>query len=211
MKKISTLLCLTLFTVIGCTSYESAEETIVDQWTTIKAPPPPKLETVNIKPKTTVLLILDIQNNNCNMNRRPRCVASIPKIKTLLEKIRANHIPVIYSLTTSADKANIRKELKPLPGEPVVKSGPDKFFNTNLEQILKDRNIETVILVGTSAHGAVLNTAAGAAARGYQIIVPVDGVSAGNKYPEQYTAWHLTNAPGTRGRTTLTKINLIKF
>ncbi len=211
MKKISILLCLTLFTVTGCTSYESAEETIVDQWTTVKTPPPPKLEMVNIKPKTTALLILDIQNNNCNMNRRPRCVASIPKIKILLEKARANHIPVIYSLTSSADKADIRKELKPLPGEPAVKSGPDKFFNTNIEQILKDMNIETVILVGTSAHGAVLNTAAGAATRGYQIIVPVDGVSAGNKYPEQYTAWHLMNAPGTRGRTTLTKINLIKF
>lgn len=211
MKKISMLLCLTLIILNGCTSQKRAGETIIDQWTSVKPPLPPELETVNIETKTTSLLILDIQNTNCNTKRRPRCVCSIPKIKILLEKARAANVPVIYSLTRSADKADIREELKPLPGEPLVKSGPDKFFNTNLNQILKDRNIETVILIGTSAHGAVLNTAAGAAARGYQIIVPVDGISAGSEYPEQYTTWHVTNAPGTRGRTTLTKINLIKF
>ena len=39
--------------------------------------------------------------------------------------------------------------------------------------------------------------------RGMRVIVPVDGISSEPAYPEQYTAWHLTNAPGVGARTTL--------
>jgi hypothetical protein len=30
-------------------------------------------------------------------------------------------------------------------------------------------------------------------------------------YAEQYTAWHLLNAPGTRGSSTLTRFDMIRF
>ncbi len=129
----------------------------------------------------------------------------------MLAKARANGMPVVYSLTRSANAADIRKELAPLGREPIVKSGVDKFFGTGLEKVLREKGVRTVILVGTSAHGAVLHTASGAASRGLQVIVPVDGMSAEDPYAEQYTAWHLVNAPGTRGQTTLTKISLIRF
>jgi hypothetical protein len=42
----------------------------------------------------------------------------------------------------------------------------------------------------------------------------VDGMSSTNEktlYTEQYMAWHLANAPVFGGRTTLTKIDMIKF
>lgn len=84
-------------------------------------------------------------------------------------------------------------------------------WQADLEEILEENGIETVIVVGTSAHGAVLHTATGAALRGLKVIVPVDGMSAGERYAEQYTAWHLANAPGTRRHTTLTRIGLIRF
>ena len=47
--------------------------------------------------------------------------------------------------------------------------------------------------------------------RGFEVIVPVDGMSADTTYAEQYTAWHLANSPGTRRRTTLTQIASIRF
>jgi hypothetical protein len=56
----------------------------------------------------------------------------------------------------------------------------------------------------------VLGTAIGAAMRKLNIIVPVDGMS-DKLYSEQYVAWHLVNAPGTRRLTTLTQINMIEF
>ena len=188
-----------------------SDRTIVDEWAAVEVPPPPELKAVTVDPSVTALLILDIQNQNCNPERRPRCVASLPKMQRLLAAARGKGVPVVYSLTSSATEADIRKEVAPLPGEPVVRSGVDKFFGTDLEDILKAKGIETVIVVGTSAHGAVLHTAAGAALRGLQVVVPVDGMSATEPYAEQYTAWHLANSPGTRRRTTLTRIDMITF
>ncbi len=104
--------------------------------------------------------------------------------------------------------------LAPKSGEPIVKSGADKFVNTELEKILKDKGITGMIMVGTLANGGVLHTASQAAFRGFKVIVPVDGMSSPNAntlYTEQYTAWHLANGPGLATNVTLTKIDMIKF
>lgn len=186
-------------------------QTIVDEWATVKVPPAPELKPVTIDPKTTALLILDILKQNCNPERRPRCVASVPKIQSLLTQARAKGVPVIYSLFRGATPADIWKEVAPFEGEPVVTSNADKFVGTDLEKILKGKGIKTVVAVGAAAHGAVLHTSSGAALRGFQAIVPVDGMSAENTYPEQYTAWHLANASTISQRVTLTRIDLIRY
>jgi nicotinamidase-related amidase len=185
--------------------------TIVDEWGAVEIPPPPALEPVTVDPATTAFLVLDIQNQNCNAERRPRCVASLPRVARLLAEARRQGLAVVYTLTSRATEADIRPEVAPLSGEPVVRSGVDKFFGTDLEAILREAGVGTVILAGTSAHGAVLHTAAGAAARGFQVVVPVDGMSASEPYAEQYTAWHLANSPGTARRTTLTRMAWIQF
>jgi len=174
-------------------------------------PPPPELKAVAVDPRATALLILDIQYQNCTLERRPRCVASVSGIQGLLARARARGMPVVYSLIRNATEADIRAEVAPHAGEPIVQAGVDKFQGTELEAILRSRGIQAVIVVGTSAHGAVLNTATGAALRGLKAVVPVDGMSAEDPYAEQYTAWHLANSPGTRGQTTLTRISLIEW
>ena len=194
-----------------CAPAAEAGKTIVDEWASVKAPPPPELQSVTVDPKTMALLMLDLQNQNCDPERRPRAVASLPKIQALLTQSRRNGMPVVYSLTRSATKDDIRSEVAPLSVEPAVQAGVDKFYGTDLQGILRSRGVQTVIIVGTSAHGAVLHTAAGAAMRGFNVIVPVDGMSADDPYAEQYTAWHLANSPGTRSQTTLTRIGLIRF
>ena len=200
---------LTAFICLLCTSGFS--QTIVDEWNTVKVPPAPELKPVKIDPKATALLMLDFNKQTCNAERRPRCIASIPKVQKLLTEARAKGVSVIHSVSTGAAVADIAKELAPSAGEPVVSSGPDKFLGTDLEKILKEKGIKTVIAVGTASHGAVLYTASGAALRGMQVIVPVDGVSAEITYAEQYTAWHLLNAPRISTLVTLTKIDLIGY
>jgi len=189
----------------------ASAQTIVDEWATIKAPPPPELKPVTIDPKVTALLVLDIVKQICNAERRPRCVASVPKLQGLLNQARAKGVPVIYSLAGQATPADIWKEVAPVGGEPVVTSSSDKFFKTDLEKILKDKGIKTVIAVGTAAHGAILFTGTEAAKRGFQVIVPVDGMSAESTYIEQYTAWHLVNNPSYGRAVTLTRMDMIKF
>ena len=174
---------------------EMNAHTIIEEWYEVEAPPPPELKKVNVNPKETALLILDIQKQNCN-EKRPRCLERILKNKELLERARKAKMTIVYSVTRSAEKKDIREEVSP-QGEPVVRAGVDKFFQTDLEPILKRKQIRKVIIVGTSAHGAVLHTAAGAAARGVDIIVPVDGLSADSAYSEQYTIWHIAHSPGT--------------
>lgn len=74
---------------------------------------------------------------------------------------------------------------------------------------MQRNHIRTVIVTGYAANGAVLHTATAAAFRGYDVVVPVDGMSAANPYAEQYTAWHMLNSPGTRNRAVLSKTDLI--
>lgn len=181
---------------------------IVDEWASTKAPAAPTLKPVTVDPKTTALLMLDFMNQNCG--QRPRCVASIPAMKKLLDAARAAKATVVYSLIANTTAADVIKDVAPIDGEPSVTSGPNKFLRTDLDKILKDRGIRTVIAVGTAANGAVLNTVSYAALTGYNVIIPVDGIS-GDLYAEQYTAWNMVNAPGVSAKSTLTKSDMIKF
>ncbi|HET9763294.1 MAG TPA: isochorismatase family protein [Casimicrobiaceae bacterium] len=186
-------------------------ETIVDEWASVQAPPAPALKSVTVDRKTTALLMLDFNQQTCNMQRRPRCVASIPKVKPLLEAARAAGVPVVYSVGGGGKPADIPADLAPRGGEPVVSSGVDKFVNTDLEKILKDRGVTTVIVVGAAAHGAVLYTASTAAMRGMKVVLPLDGISADLPYAEQYVAWHFANVPVIAAAMTLTSIDRVKF
>ena len=186
-------------------------QTIVDDWSKVQMPAAPQLKPVNIDPKTTALLVLDILKQSCNTERRPRCVDSLPKMEKLLNDARAHHVTVIYSITTSTKAEDILPPVAPKGGEPMVAANADKFVGTDLDKILKDKGIQTVVIVGTTAEGAVLYTASGAAFRGLNVIVPVEGSSAGNLFAEAATAWMLTNAPAVSAKTTLTKMYMISY
>lgn len=183
--------------------------TIVDEWSSVQPPAPVELKAVTVNATDTALLVLDIEERTCNMKSRPRCVESAPRIGALLARAREAGMPVVHSLTSKGTPDTILPEALPLPGEPIVQSSVDKFFNTELGPILEKLGVHTVIVTGTTAEGAVLHTATGASMRGLSVIVPVDGMSAATLYAEQYTAWHLVNAPGTRARTSLTALDLI--
>lgn len=176
----------------------------------VAVPPLPEIIDITVDPKTTALLVLDMQSQTCSPERRPSCVASIPKIKILLDLARTNKMFVIYSLTRGAQVSDIVTDLKPLGEEPVVASGPDKFIGTDLETILKGKNITHVIVTGTAANGAGLHTAAGAAFRGFKVIVPVDGIP-GDAFSEYYTVWHLANAPGARGQVAISRSDKVRL
>jgi nicotinamidase-related amidase len=182
---------------------------IIDEWASVKRPPAPALKPVTVDAKTTALLMLDFMNQNCG--KRPACVASIPAVKKLLAEARAKKMAVVYSLIAKTTTADVIKDVAPQAGEPSVLSGPDKFLKTDLEKILMDKGIKTVIAVGTSANGAVLYTASGAALRGMNVIVPVDGMSSVDAYADLSTAAVLTTAPLVSSKVTLTRIDMVKF
>jgi nicotinamidase-related amidase len=187
-------------------------DSVIDEWAAVKAPPPPELKPVSIDAASTALIVMDISSQSCTVEKRPRCVATLPKVQKLIGEARAKGILVLYTLAGTSKRTDIIKEVAPLDAEQALSgAGPDKFVGIDLDAILKGKNIKTLIAVGTAAEGAVLHTAAGAAFRGYDAVVPVDGMSSTNLYAEQYTAWHLANAPRLADHVKLTRVDMIKF
>jgi len=201
--------CKLLAVAAGVLLGTAAHANIVDQWSSVPAPAPPALKPVTVDPKTTALLMLDFMPANCGKNER--CLATLPAMKKLLERARAAKMPVVYTVIANTTAADVLKDVAPLPGEPSVLSGPDKFVRTDLEKILKDKGVNTVITVGTASNGAVLFTAAGAVFRGMNVIVPVDGMSARDPYAELSTVFTFTSAPQVSVKSTLTRSDMIKF
>jgi nicotinamidase-related amidase len=188
-----------------------AQQTIIDEWPSIKTPPAPALKEVTVDPKTTALLLLDFVKQACNAQVRPRCLATLPAAKELLAGARAKNMLVVRSIVFGGAIGDTLPEVGVTGDEPYVQAGPDKFLNTDLEKILKDKGIKTVIVSGTAAHGAVIHTGAEAAFRGFSVIVPVDTMSAENAFVEQYVAYHFTSAPRVAPATTLTRVSMIKY
>lgn len=183
---------------------------IIDEWSSVKLPPAPQLKTIKVDPKTTALLLLDFVDPNCP--RRPRCVAAMPAMKKLLTGARANGMLVVYSTAGKATAKDIMPDITPVAGEPSVHASVDKFVGTDLEKILKDKGIRSVIVNGTAAHGAVLYTGSTAAMRGLNVIVPVDGMASEDAFYEVATAWLLANGTGGIGqKVTLTKVDMISY
>jgi nicotinamidase-related amidase len=188
---------------------------IVTDWASVKPPPSPELKAVTVDPKITALLVLDFMKNNCGA--RPRCVATVPTVKKLIDTARANGMMIAYNLTGQNPKAEdmIDPSLHPRPGEHLIKNGrgANKWYNSDLEEALKAKGIRTVIITGTSAQGAVAGSTQGATERGFRAIVPVDGMSAEDAYNEQYAAWHLAKGGPVAlvENVTVTRSDLIKY
>ena len=186
---------------------------ITTEWASVKPPPVPQLKAATVDPKTTALLILDLMKGNCGA--RPRCAATVPNVKKLLEAARAQNMMVFYTMVGATPNPDgmVDAGLAPRAGEWVVRGGADKFIGSDLDQRLKDKGIKTVIVTGTSAQGAVVGTSNGAAQRGYKAVVPVDGMSAEDPFNELYAAWHLYKGgpANLTQNVTLTRSDLIKI
>ena len=186
---------------------------ITTEWSSVKPPPVPELKPATIDPKTTALLALDFMKGNCGT--RPRCASTIPIANKLIEEARAHDMMVVYTLVGETPKPEGMADgiTKPHDGEWIERGGGDKFINSDLEQRLKAKGITTVIVMGTSAQGAVVGTSNGAVQRGYKAVVPVDGMSAEDAYNEQYAAWHLYKGGPVYlpKNVILTRSDMIKF
>src|SRR5262245_24080847 len=207
--------CFALVAAAALVALPALAADITSEWATVKMPAAPELKPVTVDPATTGLLVLDFMKGNCGV--RPRCVASVPNVKKLIDAARAKNMMLFYTLVGQdrTPAGMVDPSLAPRPGEFMIEGsgGADKFVNSNLDQGLKARGIRTVIVTGTSAQGAVGGTTNGAAQRGYKAVVPVDGMSAEDAFNELYAAWHIAKGgpANLTSNATLTRSDLIKF
>jgi nicotinamidase-related amidase len=197
-----------LWFVLAAAPFGAHAATIVDDWGSVVAPPPPALQSVSVDPATTALLVLDFVKQTCG---GPRCQATVPTVAKFLQAARAARVPVIYSYTNTSAMSDTLPAVAPVGAEPTVVGYADKFVGSDLQAILTRLGTKTVIVMGMSAQGAVLYTASHAAFLGLNVVVPIDGVASEVPYAQQYVVWALANAPRVSALTKVTTTDRVTF
>ena len=96
MQRTTILLAFGLAAAIGLGTSGAQAASILDEWSSVKAPAaPPPVKEAKVDPKTTALLMLDFVAPICG--HMPRCGASLPAVKKLLDAARAHDVFVVYT------------------------------------------------------------------------------------------------------------------
>ena len=142
------------------------------------------------------LLVVDVINDFVTgVFGNARAEAMVPRLQALLPRVRAAGVPVIYcsdshlagvdiELTVHPDHAlrgtwgaEIVPSVAPESGDfSLTKRRYSAFFGTELEPLLRELGIETVILTGLVTNGCVRHTAADAFFHGFKVVVVSDCV-----------------------------------
>jgi nicotinamidase-related amidase len=101
----------------------------------------------------------------------------------------------------------------------IVGYGQDRLFDPPLNELLRARNIDNLLLVGWRENGSVLYTAVGASLRSYTVIVADDGTSAAQDYDVAIGRYqrlaqlnaNANNDPLKKAEATLSRTDLIIF
>ena len=185
---------------------------------TLQAPPSPDPVAVALAPATTALLGFDIVGPICE--RFPICRTHMaPVTAALLARARKAGVTVGYG-TRAHHKEHWLPEIAPAPGDIQIENqAQDRFYNTELDKILKAKGITTLILVGWKVSGSVTYTSVGATLRGYTVVVPVDAsldatdfeIAVGRHQILNQNSSNAANEPLKNRASTLSRTDLITF
>jgi nicotinamidase-related amidase len=166
---------------------------------TVSVPDIPIADRVDLDPRTTALVVVDMQNDFVAPDGAlhvPDAQATVPAIADLIRRFRAADARVVFTQDTHGAEdpefaiwpphavAGTRghaivDDLHPLPDDTVLqKPRYDAFYGTPLDHLLRVWNVKTLVICGTVANICVHYTAASAALRWYDVVIPRDAVSA---------------------------------
>ena len=156
-------------------------------------------EEVLLEPARTALVVVDMQNDfvkDGGALQVPDADATIPRIRELLQSAREAGARVIFSQDTHTEGDpeweiwpehardgswghQIVDELTPREDELVIrKVRYDAFYGTHLDHFLRLWGVESLVICGTVANICVHYTAASAALRWFDVVIPRDATSA---------------------------------
>jgi nicotinamidase-related amidase len=140
--------------------------------------------------ENAALIVIDVQkgHDDPRFGRRNNPDAE-QRIAALLDMWRRTGRPVVHVQHSSRNEHSafhasspgfaLKEEVLPHPGETLlVKSESSAFMGTSLEQLLKGRGIETLVLVGLTTPHCVSTTARMAGNMGFRTYVVADATAA---------------------------------
>jgi len=155
---------------------------------------------LHLDPQKTALVLIDLQNAVVGMNPVPHTAAQVVEnSKKLADAFRGHGAPVVYVRVDLNDFMNLPVDQphnrgdKPLPavaseiapsagfqpGDILInKRHWGAFAGTDLEQQLKSRGIDTVVLTGISTNIGVESTARQGTGLGFAFVLVEDACSA---------------------------------
>ncbi|MGY1813957.1 isochorismatase family protein [Blastococcus sp. SYSU D00820] len=169
------------------------------------------MTTLENRPETA-LLVIDVQNGVVGGAHDRDAV--VGRIAGLVDRARAEQVPVVWiqhsadELPLGSDEWEIVPELTPDEAEPLVhKRYGDSFEDTELEQVLLDRHVGRLVVVGAQSDACIRSTIHGAFVRGYDVTLVTDAhttedlTAYGAPDPAQVVAhtnlyWSFQAAPG---------------
>ncbi|MBM7774108.1 nicotinamidase-related amidase [Actinokineospora baliensis] len=169
------------------------------------------MSTLSDRPGTAVVII-DVQNSVVATAHEREAV--IGNINVLVDRARTAGVPVVWVQDNGGDHPNgshaweIVPELSPLESEPrVQKEYGDSFEETDLESILADLRVGSLVVAGAQTDACVRSTLHGAVARGYDTTLVSDAHTTedlteyGAPSPDKVIAhtnlyWSFHSAPG---------------
>ncbi len=175
----------------------------------------PQPQPVVLDPATTALLVLDL-NARCEEADQP-CNRLVPMINRALPRFRDANVLTVYTVSLDAlgtPQGEVWSGFRPLGDNEVViyPDGSDKFRGGELDELLWERGVRTVIVTGASANDAVLYTASSAPRYyGYDVIIPMDGTVAANDYEYDYTMHQFTVISSVANKFRFTTLDQISF
>jgi nicotinamidase-related amidase len=145
----------------------------------------------------TALLVIDMVSNY-DFEDAEKLIASareaVPHIAELIERARSEDVPVVYvndnygawnaslgDLVDQAMKGEHADLLEPLVPEDdaafVLKARHSIFYETPLEYLLRQQEIERIVLTGQVTEQCILYSALDAYIRHLKVVVPTDAVA----------------------------------
>jgi nicotinamidase-related amidase len=156
----------------------------------------------HLNPRSTALVLIDLQNAIVGMNPAPHTATEVVEnSKKLADVFRAHGSPVVYVRVDLNDFMKLPVDQphnmgdKPLPAiaseiaasagfQPgdilITKRHWGAFAGTDLEQQLKTRGVDTVVLTGISTNAGVESTARQGTGLGFAFVLVEDACSSQN-------------------------------
>lgn len=133
------------------------------------------------------LLVIDVQKGLVNL---ADCEDTLAKIEQLIQRFHHHEKPVIFIQHIDEEEGSalyqhgagieIIERFQPYVKRLVQKRSPSAFFNTNLQDILSQLNVERVVITGFNTEFCCQFTAIAAYDRGFQTVFVEDATNTVN-------------------------------